>query len=278
MGSTGGLYLGCSGAASCVCRRLCVGPWSCPQPVAVPSIRVAVPAARVRVPARSRRSAPVCPVLSHACERARPCAPVRSHPSPHGPWRSLLRPRVPLPVRSHGRRGVPAAPRKPWEASFGSIAGAGICLHRLPPRLHPCSIPAPSASPRAAARRWWPRALRGPRHVLALRSGSGSPLPAEPVSAALGQELPNPSARSRRFPNQSGAALALLAFTLSKSPFYEAIYIILVFLIKDPPLSVSKERGRETTKARGQTILLPDTFSRRIQSCQNHHESVRHSS
>lgn len=112
--------MGCSGAAS----------------------RVAVPAARVRVPARSRRSAPVCPVLSHACERARPCAPVRSHPSPRGPWRSLRRPRVPLPVRSHGWRGMPAAPRKPWEASFESITEAGICLHH--PAFLLASIPVPS--------------------------------------------------------------------------------------------------------------------------------------
>lgn len=203
-------------------------------------------AAAVSVPAAAA-PAPVCPVLSHACERARPCAPVRSHPSPRGPWRSLRRPRVPLPVRSHGRRGVPAAPRKPREASFGSVTGAGICLHH--PAFRLASIPAPSPSPRAAAGRWWPGALRGPRHVLALRSGSRSPLPAEPVPAALGQELPNPSARSRRFPNQFGAAPALLAFSLSRVLSTRPFTSFWCFCSRNCN-SVSKERGGEATKAK----------------------------
>lgn len=203
----------------------------CPQPICM---AVAVAAVRVCVPARSRRSAPVCPVLSHACERARPCAPVRSHPSPRGPWRSLRRPRVPLPVRSHGWRGVPAAPRKPWEASFGSIAGAGICLHHptflfAPIQLHPGPIcesvghsrALVAQSPtRAAARPGPPERLPLPA---ASRAGPSSPGAGvtQPVCPLLPLSQPVRS-------SSSSSCLHPL-----KSPFYAAIYIILVVLLKE---------------------------------------------
>ncbi|XP_064493854.1 uncharacterized protein LOC135403606 [Pseudopipra pipra] len=213
-----------------VCRRVpaarvsvCPQP-VCPQPVC-PCVRVS--AARVSVCPCVRVSVCPCPpppwaprvplpprVPSHACERARPCAPVRSHPSPAARGARVSR----RPCAGRGCRGGVAAPQRPPGASLGPGPASTIPPRSSPPsRLHPGRVPAPSGHPRAAAGRWWPGALTraaarpGPPERLR------SPLPAEPVPAGPGQELPNPSACSRRFPNQFRAAPALHAFALSES-------------------------------------------------------------
>lgn len=171
-------------------------PCPCPQPVCVSPHAAAAPP----------RCARCCHMRVNVRSPVHPSGRIH-HPAARGARFFARVSRSPCAATDGG--GCPLRPKKPWEASFGSIAGAGICVHHL------TSILAPCASPRARPGVGGPEPYEGrgtswPSGALPL------PLPAEPVSAALGQELPNPSARSRRFPNQSGAALALLAFTLSR--------------------------------------------------------------
>lgn len=201
VGSTGRLYLGCSGAGA---RSPFVWPWPWPRSVCVSPHAAAAPP----------RCARCCHMRVNVRGPVHPSGRIH-HPVARGARSDARVSRSPCAATDGG--GCLLRPENLGKHRLGASLGLGSAS-TIPPSSSPpsSSIPAPSVSPWATAGRWWPRALRGPRHVLALRSGSLSPLPAEPVPAALGQELPNPSARSCRFPNQSEAAPALLAFTLSR--------------------------------------------------------------